>query len=228
MHSLPVINTALGALGAVKGIFGSNAASKRSDKALAASGKLAGIEAKNAEANLPILDQLRTLYPQLTGPLAEQALAEYKTSREYDPRTETNTLMGEYDKTARETLDSELGKVNTESANRGFTPGTSSIDNGRRFDALASRALARGKYRTDLLASEGDRKLARTNNSRQGLLSALATLNPIQQSSAVGGQLSSAGGAYARNAETYGARSNVDISPSLDLINKNFKKIWKP
>lgn len=229
MHALPVINTALGAVGAVKGIMDSNAANKRANKAAARSGKAADLELKNAEANQPFLEALRSGAMGLPAPIAAGALDEYKRAQEYDPALQDRELMGEYDKVARETFDRERHAAGVGSSSRGFGPGTSSIDRGALSDVLGRRAISRAEFKTNLLGSRTERGQAVRGNAANRLLGALGAVNPIGPSAQTGQQYSSAGGAFARNAETYNNRA-ASFNPSdyLGMVNDNLGKIKFP
>lgn len=193
-----------GIINAVTSLFDPGGAQKEANKASKSQRKLTDLQSQIVSDNLPILDQLREYFGPMIGQVSGLANNAISEAQQYDPAQESERALLAFDQAAKQTLDSELGAVNSAFTNRGFSAGNASSDQGgANQDVLARRAFNKGSLAANLKMGEGDRKRAVDANAFNTATNAFGMLDTTGRTTSTVGALSAPASSYGNMAQYY-------------------------
>lgn len=169
--------------GVVESVTGKGA-QKESEKASKSARKLSDVQANLAKMNIPYIQELLKFGQPLVGQTVKGAQDAYGRAQQYDPARDTEMAMQAFDAAQRESLERDLGNVNTPYSMRGFTEGNASSDQGgANADLLSRRAFDRGQYQSQLKLGERDKKEAAMTAGMNELTRAFGLTDPTGRTS---------------------------------------------
>lgn len=196
-------------LSGITSIFDPGGAQKEASKSAKSQRKLADLQAQIIRDNLPLLEQLRKQFGPMVGQVSGLANNAITQAQQYDPAQESERALLAFDQAAKQSLEGEMGAVNSSFTSRGFNAGNASSDQGGASqDVLARRAFNRGSLAANLKMGEGDRKRAVDANAFNTATNAFGLLDPTGRSTSTVGALSAPASAYGNLAQHYGNQAS--------------------
>lgn len=214
--------------GAVEGVTGKGAANE-SKKTSKSARKLTDVQANLLKTQIPYIEELIKQGMPLLGQVGSTVKGAQDRANQYDPAQETERAMQAFDQASRDTLQSDLGDVNSGYTARGFAGTGSSDQMGDQKDVLARRAFQRGAFESTLKQGEFGKKSAAMVDANNELYRGIGATDPTGRASAVASGLGSASAGMQNISQNYGAQAaSANPGALIPIVSNAVKGIKWP
>lgn len=219
-QAAPVLTAVSGAVGLANQIKGQKSFSNDAKKKSKLGDQLTAEQLEQIRALKPFMAQLQGSASSMLPMITEDATKAYERAKQYDPATETERAMHDFDATANDSLNRDLSESVFSSRQRGFGAGNGSSDEKAMVqETLGRRARDRGTMLTNLRLGERGKKEGAFASASDRTSRAFQLSNPVAPGTAIAGQLGGVANTHYNNANNaYGMAAGFDPSGAIGAI----------